>query len=64
VLADMRPSTLEWLASARNDVEFANQGGRYEDIRRFLVSEEARTEGVVSRKWRGRTAPRPLLAAR
>jgi hypothetical protein len=35
VLADMRPSTLESLASARNDVEFANQGGRYEDIRRL-----------------------------
>jgi len=43
VLSDMRPSTLEWLASARNYVEFANQGGRYEDIRRFLVSKEART---------------------
>jgi hypothetical protein len=23
-------------------VEFANQGGRYEDVRRFLVSKEAR----------------------
>ena len=42
-LADMRPSTLEWLATARNYVEFANQGGRYEDVRRFLVSREARS---------------------
>jgi transitional endoplasmic reticulum ATPase len=42
-LADMRPTTLEWLATARNYVEFANQGGRYEDVRRFLVSREARS---------------------
>ena len=42
-LANMRPSTLEWLATARNYVEFANQGGRYEDVRRFLVSREARS---------------------
>jgi transitional endoplasmic reticulum ATPase len=25
-LAGMRPSTLEWIATARNYVEFANQG--------------------------------------
>jgi transitional endoplasmic reticulum ATPase len=43
VLSDMRPSTLEWLASARNYVEFANQGGRYDEVRRFLVSREARS---------------------
>ena len=42
LLSEMRPSTLEWLATARNYVEFANQGGRYEDVRRFLVSREAR----------------------
>jgi SpoVK/Ycf46/Vps4 family AAA+-type ATPase len=41
-LDEMRPTTLEWLATARNYVEFANQGGRYEDVRRFLVSREAR----------------------
>ena len=41
-LADMRPTTLEWLATARNYVEFANQSGRYEDVRSFLVSREAR----------------------
>ena len=41
-LVDMRPSTLEWLANARNYVEFANQGGRYDDVRAFLVSREAR----------------------
>jgi transitional endoplasmic reticulum ATPase len=42
VLADMRPSTLEWLANARNHVEFANESGRYDDVRAFLVSKEAR----------------------
>ena len=41
-LGDMRPSTLEWLANARNHVEFANQSGRYDEVRAFLVSKEAR----------------------
>lgn len=41
-LADMRPSTLEWLANARNHVEFANEGGRWDEVRAFLVSREAR----------------------
>ena len=38
----MRPSTLEWIATARNYVEFANQGGRYDEVAAFLVSREAR----------------------
>ncbi len=41
-LKGMRPSTLEWLATARNYVEFANQSNRYDDVRDFLVSREAR----------------------
>jgi ATP-dependent 26S proteasome regulatory subunit len=41
-LAGMRPSTLEWLATARNYVDFANQGGRYDEVAAFLVSCEAR----------------------
>ncbi len=41
-LSDLRPTTLEWLANARNYVEFANQGGRYDEVRSFLVSREAR----------------------
>lgn len=40
-LEGFRPSTLEWLATARNYVEFANQGGRYDEVSRFLVSKEA-----------------------
>jgi transitional endoplasmic reticulum ATPase len=42
-LAGMRASTLEWIATARNYVEFANQGGRYDEVAGFLVSTEART---------------------
>lgn len=41
-LQGMRPSTLEWIATARNYVEFANQGGRYDEVASFLVSREAR----------------------
>ena len=41
-LDGMRPSTLEWIATARNYVEFANQGGSYDEVASFLVSREAR----------------------
>ena len=41
-LESFRPSTLEWLVTARNYVDFANQGGRYDEVARFLVSKEAR----------------------
>jgi SpoVK/Ycf46/Vps4 family AAA+-type ATPase len=41
-IARMRPSTLEWLATARNYVEFANRDGSYDEVMNFLVSKEAR----------------------
>ncbi len=41
-IAGMRPSTLEWLATARNYVEFANRDGSYDEVMNFLVSKEAR----------------------
>jgi transitional endoplasmic reticulum ATPase len=41
-LRGMRPTTLEWLATARNYVEFANESGRYDEVSSFLVSREAR----------------------
>jgi transitional endoplasmic reticulum ATPase len=41
-LQGMRPTTLEWLATAKNYVEFANEGGRYDEVRAFLVSSEAK----------------------
>jgi transitional endoplasmic reticulum ATPase len=41
-LAAVRPSTLAWLQTARNYVEFSNQGGRYDDVSAFLRSREAR----------------------
>jgi transitional endoplasmic reticulum ATPase len=41
-LKGTRPSTLEWLATARNYVEFANQSGSYDEVASFLVSPESR----------------------
>jgi transitional endoplasmic reticulum ATPase len=42
-LAGMRPSTLEWLATARNYVEFGNQSGGYDEVAAFLGSREAKS---------------------
>jgi SpoVK/Ycf46/Vps4 family AAA+-type ATPase len=48
-LGDSRPTTVDWLRTARNFVEFANDGGRYDDVLAFLRSREgkpaARQEG-------------------
>jgi len=41
-LRDLRPSPLDWLARARNYVEFANHDDRYKDVAEFLRSREAR----------------------
>ena len=38
----VQPSTIEWLATARNYVEFANDGGRYDDVQAFLRSPDGR----------------------
>jgi AAA+ superfamily predicted ATPase len=38
----LAPTTLDWLATARNYVEFANASGRYDDVRAYLASPEAR----------------------
>jgi transitional endoplasmic reticulum ATPase len=38
----MQPSTIDWLATARNYVEFANEGGRYDAVMEFLRSAEGR----------------------
>lgn len=35
-LKDMKPSTLEWLAVARNYVEYANEEGSYDEIHEYL----------------------------
>ncbi|MBK8458667.1 MAG: ATP-binding protein [Phyllobacteriaceae bacterium] len=35
-LTAMRPSTLEWLSSARNYAKYANQGGLYDEVAAFL----------------------------
>jgi transitional endoplasmic reticulum ATPase len=41
-LVGLQPSTLEWLQTARNYVEFANQGGRYDEVAAFLRSHPPR----------------------
>jgi SpoVK/Ycf46/Vps4 family AAA+-type ATPase len=42
VLAKARPSTLEWLSTARAYVEFANQAEQYNEIAELLKSSDAR----------------------
>jgi transitional endoplasmic reticulum ATPase len=43
ILQRLQPSTVDWLSSARNYVEFANQGGRYDEVAAFLRTSEARS---------------------
>jgi transitional endoplasmic reticulum ATPase len=45
-LRDARPTTTDWLRTARNYVEFANHGGRYDDVLAYLDS----PEGKAARK--------------
>jgi transitional endoplasmic reticulum ATPase len=45
-LRDARATTTDWLRTARNYVEFANHGGRYDDVLAFLDS----PEGKAARK--------------
>jgi transitional endoplasmic reticulum ATPase len=42
VLRDMRPSTLDWLARARNFVEFANRAQQYREVEEFLATPEVK----------------------
>jgi SpoVK/Ycf46/Vps4 family AAA+-type ATPase len=35
-LAEVRPTTTEWLTTARNHARYANEGGQYDDVLRFL----------------------------
>lgn len=35
-LTDARPTTLEWLTTARNHARYANQAGQYDDVLAFL----------------------------
>ena len=37
-LSDVRPSTAEWFATARNVVSFANADGTYDDLRSYMKS--------------------------
>ena len=42
-LSRLRPTTIDWLLTARNHVEFANQDGRYDEIRSLLGTREVQT---------------------
>ena len=35
-LSDVKPTTLEWLTTARNYARYANEGGQYDDVLDFL----------------------------
>lgn len=35
-LAEVKPTTLEWLTTARNYARYANEGGQYDDVLAFL----------------------------
>lgn len=35
-LEEVRPTTLEWLTTARNHARYANEGGQYDEVLRFL----------------------------
>ena len=41
-LATARPSVDEWLATARNHVEYANDGGQYDEVAAYLEQNTAR----------------------
>ena len=35
-LRDVKPTTLEWLTTARNYARYANESGQYDEVLRFL----------------------------
>jgi hypothetical protein len=41
-LETVAPTTLDWLSTARNYVEFANESGRYDDVLAYLEGPEVK----------------------
>jgi transitional endoplasmic reticulum ATPase len=35
-LAEIKPTTVEWLTTARNYARYANEGGQYDEVLDFL----------------------------
>ncbi|MEO7096853.1 MAG: ATP-binding protein, partial [Polyangiales bacterium] len=35
-LAEIKPTTIEWLTTARNYARYSNEGGQYDDVLEFL----------------------------
>lgn len=50
-MAEVRPSTAEWLASARNVVRFAADGGRYDDLRDYLEAHDGDQKKSRRKGW-------------
>ena len=50
-LGQARPTTVEWLRTARNYVDFANAGGRYDDVLAYL--ETAAVKRLLKARNRG-----------
>jgi transitional endoplasmic reticulum ATPase len=47
----LAPTTLDWLSTARNYVEFANESGRYDDVLEFLSTPEVKAASGRRRRW-------------
>ncbi|HWT91479.1 MAG TPA: ATP-binding protein [Solirubrobacteraceae bacterium] len=52
-LATLAPTTLDWLGTARNYVEFANESGRYDDVLAYLDSDEVKAARGSRRRFLG-----------
>lgn len=50
-LTEITPSTAEWFASARTVMRFSRDGGRYDDLRRYLASHPGPEERRPRRGW-------------
>ena len=50
-MREVRPSTAEWLQSARNVVRFAADGGRYDDLRDYLEANQPEQNKGRRKGW-------------
>lgn len=53
-LATLAPTTVDWLSTARNYVEFANESGRYDDVLAYLDGDEVKAARGARRRFRSR----------
>lgn len=55
-LGQLAPTTLDWLATARNYVEFANESGRYDEVLAYLSTREVKGATGRRRRWPTRSS--------